>query len=49
MKSKYELIYYGFAFNHHNNKKGGYHHIKDYINYDQVIDLQKEKYFLISH
>lgn len=45
MKNKYKLIYYGFEFTHHFNKQGGYHHIKDYIQYDEVIDLQKEKYF----
>ncbi len=38
-------IYIGFAFQHHKYSKGGYHHIKEYMEYDKVIDLQWEKEF----
>lgn len=34
------LVYIGFAFPHHKYTHAGYHHIKDYIQYDKVIDLQ---------
>ncbi len=37
-----ELIYIGFAYKHHKNRKGGYHHIQEYLNYDYAINCQKE-------
>ena len=43
-KSK-KFVYYGFPFVHHKNTMGGYHHIKDFIHYDLIIDLQSQKYF----
>lgn len=35
-----KLVYIGFAFKHHKGNHAGYHHIKDYIMYDYVIDCQ---------
>ena len=34
------LIYVGFAFKHHKGTHGGYHQIKDFIQYDKIIDCQ---------
>jgi glycosyltransferase involved in cell wall biosynthesis len=42
---KYKTIYYGFAFIHHKNTKGGYHNIKNFVLYDQIFDLQLQKNF----
>lgn len=41
-----KLIYIGFAFKHHNGTKAGYHHIKDYLIYDKIIDCQWEHNWL---
>jgi glycosyltransferase involved in cell wall biosynthesis len=41
-------VYIGFAFSHHKNSQGGYHHIKEYLKYDIVIDAQWEKEFYES-
>jgi glycosyltransferase involved in cell wall biosynthesis len=41
-------IYIGFAFAHHKNSQGGYHHIKEYLKYDTIIDAQWEKEFYES-
>ena len=43
---KRKLVYIGFAFAHHNGTHAGYHQIKEYLNYDYVIDCQSyhEKY-----
>ena len=38
---KRKLVYIGFAFKHHKGDHAGYHHVKEYINYDYVIDTQK--------
>lgn len=35
------LVYIGFAFEHHKGTHAGYHHIKEYVNYDYVIDTQR--------
>ncbi|MBO6573734.1 MAG: glycosyltransferase [Balneola sp.] len=40
-----KLVYVGFAFDHHKNSEGGYHHIRKYIDYDFAVDLQKEREF----
>jgi len=40
--SKRKLIYVGFAFQHHKGTQAGYHHIKDYLKYDKIIDAQWE-------
>lgn len=37
-----KTIYIGFAFPHHKNTCAGYHRIKEYLNYDKVIDCQSE-------
>lgn len=37
-----KIVYIGFAFQHHKNTCSGYHRIKEYLNYDKVIDCQKE-------
>jgi glycosyltransferase involved in cell wall biosynthesis len=42
MKQKSELIYIGFAFKHHKKTHAGYHHIKDYLHYDRIINCQWE-------
>ena len=34
------LVYIGFAFSHHINTHAGYHQIKNYVNYDYIIDCQ---------
>lgn len=39
-------IYVGFAFSHHKHSQGGYHHIREYLKYDKIIDAQWEKEFL---
>lgn len=36
-----KLVYVGFAFQHHKGTHAGYHQIKDYLNYDYVIDCQQ--------
>lgn len=41
-----KLVYIGFAFYHHKNSEGGYHHIREYVDYDIVINLQKERDFI---
>ena len=35
-----KLVYVGFAFVHHKETHAGYHHIKEWLNYDYVIDCQ---------
>lgn len=35
-----KLVYIGFAFSHHKGTHAGYHHIKDYLQYDYVIDCE---------
>jgi hypothetical protein len=35
-------VYVGFAFQHHKNSIGGYHHIEKYLDYDFSINLQNE-------
>lgn len=35
-----KLVYIGFAFPHHKGTHAGYHHIKDYLGYDYIIDIQ---------
>lgn len=42
MEAKLKTIYIGFAFEHHKNTQAGYHHIKDYLKYDKIINCQKE-------
>lgn len=44
-----KYIYIGFAFEHHKDTHGGYHHLANFINYDYKIDCQKEIRFLSSH
>tara|TARA_B100001057_G_scaffold186294_1_gene187084 strand:- start:5386 stop:6411 length:1026 start_codon:yes stop_codon:yes gene_type:complete len=39
---KRRIVYIGFAFDHHKNSLGGYHHIQKYLNYDLIINLQNE-------
>lgn len=39
--NKNKLVYIGFAFPHHKGTHAGYNHIKDYLDYDYVIDTQK--------
>lgn len=48
MSSLYQkkLIYVGFAFRHHKETEAGYHHIKDFLKYDKIIDCQWEHEFL---
>lgn len=41
-----KLVYVGFAYKHHKGTHAGYHHIKDYIDYDYYIECQKEFEFL---
>lgn len=36
-----KLVYVGFSFLHHKGTHAGYHHIKDYVKYDYVIDCQE--------
>lgn len=38
MESK--IVYVGFAYGHHKGTHGGYHHIKEYVNYDYIVDCQ---------
>lgn len=40
-----KLVYIGFEFPHHKNSKGGYHHIKNYLNYDKIVNVQHEMEF----
>lgn len=35
-----QLVYVGFAFQHHKGTHAGYHQIKNYINYNYIIDCQ---------
>lgn len=44
---KRKLVYIGFAFKHHKGTHAGYHHVKEYVNYDYVIDTQE--YFEYLH
>lgn len=37
---KKKLVYIGFAFVHHKGGHAGYHQIKEYLDYDCVIDVQ---------
>lgn len=37
-----KLIYIGFEFQHHKGTNAGYHHIKEYVKYDKVINAQWE-------
>jgi len=46
MNHNKKLIYVGFAFRHHKETQAGYHHIKDYLNYDKIIDCQWEHEWL---
>lgn len=45
-KHKKKIIYIGFAFSHHKNTQAGYHHLKEYLVYDKIIDAQWEVEFL---
>lgn len=33
-----KLVYVGFAYSHHKGTHAGYHQIKDYLNYDYIVD-----------
>lgn len=35
-----KLVFIGFAFQHHKGTHAGYHHIKEYVNYDYIVDCQ---------
>lgn len=35
-----KLVYVGFAFPHHENTMGGYHHIASSLKYDYCVDCQ---------
>lgn len=35
-----KLVYVGFAFSHHKGTHAGYHQIREYLNYDYVVDCQ---------
>lgn len=35
-----EIVYIGFAFDHHLKTHSGYHHIAEYGDYDYIIDTQ---------
>lgn len=35
-----KIVYVGFAFKHHKGTHAGYHHIKDWLKYDYIIDCQ---------
>lgn len=41
-----KLVYVGFAYKHHRNTHAGYHHIKDFLKYDYLIECQQEFEFL---
>lgn len=41
-----KLVYVGFAYRHHKGTHAGYQHIKDYLQYDYLIECQKEFEFL---
>lgn len=45
MISNYKLVYVGFAYPHHKGLHAGYSHIKDYLNYDIIVDCQREYEF----
>lgn len=40
MKKMRKIVFVGFAFPHHKNTYGGYHHIVDYLPYNKMIDIQ---------
>lgn len=46
IKKGNKIIFYGFPFFHHKGTMGGYHHIKEYLTYDIIIDLDSEKYLI---
>lgn len=35
-----KLVYIGFAFQHHKKTHAGYHHVRDYVKYDYIVDCQ---------
>lgn len=35
-----KIVYVGYAFGHHKGTHGGYHHIREHVKYDYVIDCQ---------
>lgn len=41
-----KLVYIGFAYKHHKGTHAGYQHIKDCLQYDHLIECQKEFEFL---
>ena len=41
-----KLVYVGFAYKHHKGTHAGYQHIKDSLQYDHLIECQKEFEFL---
>ena len=43
---KRKLVYIGFAFEHHLGTQAGYHHIREHVRYDYIIDCQKEYSFV---
>ena len=40
------LVYVGFSYKHHKGTHAGYQHIKDSLQYDHLIECQKEFEFL---
>lgn len=40
-----KLVYVGFAYPHHRSTHAGYNRIKDFLNYDYVVDCDKELAF----
>lgn len=40
--NKAKLVYVGFAYLHHKGNHAGYHHLKEFVDYDFCIDCQKE-------
>ena len=44
-----KVVYIGFAFSHHKGTHAGYHHLKEYLEYDYMIDCQREIDFLHSN
>lgn len=43
-----KLLYVGFAFEIHLRTHAGYHQIKDYLNYDKIIDGQSDYNFVFN-
>lgn len=43
---KRKIVYVGFCYPHHRNTHAGYNHIKDFLDYDYVIDCDKEMDYL---